>query len=227
MEQLFLCLSPAGSWGPGNGKEMTRRHLPWGWACGGLSGPELRAAAGPVSCPPASSCLTSWLLSVGLFKISSMEKDSPSFLGAPQRPGLFFSIPCRGQGLSWGTLWAAVRRGRRGLCVRPGRCWWRVAYFLPWNFWNQKDKQRWSTGSLVSDYPSTIPSPHGLPWATLTPGPGWRRQLTLGELEWAVTQARGLRALAGLMSRGPPWPLWVRLYCQSSSPGWSLSESAG
>lgn len=208
---------------------MTRRHLPCGWACGGLSGPELTAAAGPVSCPPALSDVTTWLLSVGLFKISSMEKDSPSFLGASQHPELLLSIPCRGQGLPWGTQWVAVRRGRRGPCVRPGRSWGRVAYFLPWNFWNQKGKRRLSTGSLMSDYPSTILSLHGLPWAILTAPP--KRQVTLGELEWAVSQAPGLRALADLMSREPAWPRWVWLYCQRSSPGgcfqnpWARSES--
>lgn len=78
---------------------MSRRHLPWGWACGGLSSPELTPAACRVSCPPAPSVLTTRLLSVGLFKISSMEKDSSSFLGAPQCPGHFLSISCRGQGL--------------------------------------------------------------------------------------------------------------------------------
>ena len=77
---------------------MTRRHLPWGWAFRGPSGPELGAAACLVPCPPAPSGLTTWLFSVGLFKISSMEKDSPSFFGAPQRPEFFLSIPRRGQG---------------------------------------------------------------------------------------------------------------------------------
>lgn len=60
---------------------MTRRHSPWGWSCGGLSGLELAGAACPVPCPPALSGLILSLLSAGLFKISSMEKDRPSFFG--------------------------------------------------------------------------------------------------------------------------------------------------
>lgn len=43
---------------------------------------------------------------------------------------------------------------------------WRVAYFLPRDSWNQEGKRRWRTGSLMSDYPSTILSSRGLPWAT-------------------------------------------------------------
>lgn len=60
---------------------MTRRHSPWGWSCGGLSGLELAGAACLVPCPPALSGLILSLLSAGLFKISSMEKDRPSFFG--------------------------------------------------------------------------------------------------------------------------------------------------
>lgn len=57
--------------------------------------------------------------------------------------------------------------------------------------------------------------------------PPLRRHVTPGELEWAVSQACGLRTLAGLMSREPPWPRWVPSYCQRSFPGWSLSKSPG
>lgn len=40
---------------------------------------------------------------------------------------------------------------------------------------------------------------------------GWRRQVTLGELEYAVAHAHGLRALAG---REPPWPPLVSVVLQ-------------
>lgn len=147
---------------------MTRRHLPWGWSCGGLPGPEAVAAAWLVSCPPALSSLTPSLLSAGFFKISSMEKDRPSFFGASQHSESFLSIALQRAGHPQHSPWAAARRGRGGFVCTQGDegGGWRVAYFLPRDSWNQEGKWRWRTGSLMSDYPSTILSSRGLPWAT-------------------------------------------------------------
>lgn len=224
MEKLFLCLSPGGTWGPGNGKEMTRRHLPWGWACGGLSGPELKAAAGPVSRPPAPSGLTTWLLSVGLFKISSMEKDNPSFLGAPQHPELFLSIPYRGLALVHSE--GGCEEGQKGTLCVPRAMLVEGGVLPPLKLLESKGQVEVEHGG-----PHVRFSKHDSVSARTSMGyskaPRVRKQITLGELEWAVSQARGLRALAGLMSRAPSLPRWVQLYCQGSSAGWSLSKSPG
>lgn len=93
---------------------MTRRHLPWGWSWGGLSSLEPVTAACPVPRPPAPSCRPPLLLSEGLFKISSMEKDRPSFLGASQHPESFLSIP------RLGTLRGWLGGGQRGLVDAQG-----------------------------------------------------------------------------------------------------------
>lgn len=88
---------------------MTRRHLPWGWSWGCLSSLQSAAAACPVPHPPAPSRLPLSLLLAGLFKISSMEKDRPSFLGASQHPESFLSIP------RLGTLRGQLGGGQKGL----------------------------------------------------------------------------------------------------------------
>ena len=100
---------------------MARRHLPWGWSCGGRSGPKSAAAACLVPCPLVPSGLTTSLLSAGLFKMSSMEKDRPCFFGASHNPELFLSISRGDQSPPWHPPRAAAR-GQRGQCPWRGPC---------------------------------------------------------------------------------------------------------
>lgn len=71
---------------------MTRKHLLWGWSCRGFSRLESATSAFPEPGPRPASCRTLSLLSAGLFKISSMEKDRPSFFGASQHPEFCLSV---------------------------------------------------------------------------------------------------------------------------------------
>lgn len=98
---------------------MTRRHLPWGWSCGGLSGLEPALAAGRASGPPAPSRPTPSLPLAGLFKISSMEKDRPSFFGASQHPKFFLSIPSQRAGPALALSMGGREEGRGSfVCAR-------------------------------------------------------------------------------------------------------------
>lgn len=112
-EPRWLC----GSW------EWVRTgqiHLPGGWSRGGLCGSGSAAAACWAPCPPASFGLTSSLRSAGLFKISSMEKDRPSFFGASQHPGLFLSIPQWRGGCALAPSAGGCVEGGGGLARAPG-----------------------------------------------------------------------------------------------------------
>lgn len=142
---------------------MTRRHSPWGWSCGGLSGLELAGAACPVPCPPALSGLTPSLLSVGLFKISSMEKGRPSFFGPSQHPEFFLSIPLQRAGLS--VSGCEEGRGDSECAQGDAGGRWRTSSPEPSGI-KRASRGGGRGASLMSDYPSTIPSPWGLPWAT-------------------------------------------------------------
>lgn len=99
---------------------MTRTHLPWGWSCGGLPGLEAVAAAWLVSCPPALSSLTPSLLSAGFFKISSMEKDRPSFFGASQHSESFLSMALQRAGPPPALSVGGGEEGQMGRRVCPG-----------------------------------------------------------------------------------------------------------
>lgn len=151
-EPRWLC----GSW------EWVRTgqiHLPGGWSRGGLCGSGSAAAACWAPCPPASFGLTSSLRSAGLFKISSMEKDRPSFFGASQHPGLFLSIPQWRGGRALAPSAGGCVEGGGGLARAPGEASGGRRPSPSRNAWNHEGEQRWRTGILMADYPSTVKSP--------------------------------------------------------------------
>lgn len=91
---------------------MTGRHLPWGWSCGGLPGLAPAVAVGLAPGPPAPCRLTLSLPLAGLFKISSMEKDRPSFFGASQHPRFSLSVPSQRAGPASAFSMGGGKEGR-------------------------------------------------------------------------------------------------------------------
>lgn len=212
----FPCLGTPGR--PGNRREMTRRHLPCGWSCGGLPGREPAAAAGPGSPPPASSGRSKALLSPGLFKISSMEKERPSLFGASRRPELVLSIAPQGAGPSGAHGAGGSEEGRRGPSCVLMMMLVEAARFLP----DTPGIKRAGRGGEWAASGRTIQAQLHLRGDFQG---HWETHLGSGGRWNGLYPVSGLRILASSLSSKSPLLNWVQSYSEGSFPGWSPLQS--